>query len=321
MYKIDLKRLTNELKYKKKHLFIEFVLAVVVNVILFVVYFIVTKKNNYVGIASIVVSILTVIFLVLTIKEVISIKKCIKDAKYLSNNGTLLKKQKINIKSFLLFSKPCLYYVDSTYKIKKLKLRHAINLFNTASFDLLIDLKNPKRYYIDSEIKTTNNFDLESNNKPFKDKINYPGYINVLIDKNLQINNIITFLLLIAFFIYVGIVKDDAIVRGATIGASFILAIEIFKSISKTIELDKKEKSIKILLKKGKLYSNLKFKIDKKDDKAKQVTVKVNHNDKELISDKIKYLPEKDKVNLLIDEKSNNYIIDYDINRIDKINN
>ena len=319
MYKIDIKKLEKELKIKRKHFFIALFFSIIINVVLFIVYYIITKKDNTFGIAALTLSILTVLLLLQGIKDIICLRKCISDAKYLINDGTLLKKQKINIKNTMFFFKPCLYYVDKNYKVKRLKIRHTIDLFSKGTLDLLIDIKNPKRYYIDTDIKTNSKYDPDTNNKPFKDVISYPGYVKLITDNNSLISNITTFVVLVAFFIYIGIIKDDTFIRGAALGASLVLTVESLRTLAKIIDNKKKIKMTKALLKNGKLYNNIKFKIDKKDEIAKTVIVKINHNDKDYKSDKIRYYPEKEKVSLLIDDKEN-YIIDYDINKIDKTN-
>ena len=319
MYKIDKQKLKNELKYRRKNLIIELLLSLIVIATLLVVYFIITKKNISFGIAAICLSIISILFIVQTIIDIISLKKCIKDSVYLTNKGYLLKKQKISINNSFI-TKPCLYYIDKNYKIYKLKIRHAIDLFNKSSLDLLIDINNPKRYYIDTCIDTTSKFDLEKNNKPFKDMITYPGLAYNITKNNSLISNITTFIILVGFFIYVGIMKEDSIIRGAALAASLILSIEVFKNLSKIIKNNNRNKEIIYLLKNGKLYTDIKYKIDKKKDSNGNVILKINHNDKTYLSDRIKYYPEKDKVSLLINEKTDKYVIDYDIEYIDKIN-
>ena len=311
MFKIDFKKLEKELNLKKKTLYIELFASIIINIVLYIVYFIITKKNSTYGIISLILSAMTIVMLIITIKNIVSLKKCISNAKYLSNKGILLRNQKIKAESTLFNLIPCLYYIDSKMVLHKLKINHTINFFGKSKVDLLIDENNPKRYFIDTDIKTTSSFNEEENNKHFSDKIYYPNYITYYEDNSININSILIFILLIGFFIYIAIVKEEIIIKGLSGAIILFSIIGLINNIRGIINNNKIINKIKKVSKTGKLCNNLKY--EKELINNDFIYAKVKYDNKEYESDKIKYLPDKDKIDLLIDEKTKQYYIDYDI--------
>jgi hypothetical protein len=311
MYKIDFKKLEKELNLKKKYFFIELLISIIINSILLVIYFIITKRNNTYGIISIILSAITIIVLIISIKNILDIKKCIKNAKYLTNKGILLKNQKINAENFLMSLVPCLYYIDDKMNLHKLKIKHTINFFGKSTVDLLIDLNNPKKYFIDTTINTTSKFNEEGNSKHFSNKIYYPNYIPYYEDNSINKNSILIFLLLIGFFIYISIIKEELYIRGLSIAIIVFSLISIFNNIRGIVTNNIIINKIKKLSMTGTVHKNIKY--DKELINNHYIIAKIKYNDKEYTSNRIKYLPDKDKIDLLIDEKTNTYYIDYDI--------
>lgn len=311
MYKIDYKKLEKELNLKKKYFYIELSVSIIINIVLFVVYFIITKRNNTYGLISLCLSLITIIALIIGIKNIIDIKKCIKSAKYLSNNGILLKNQKISAESTLMNLVPCLYYIDTNKKLHKLKIKHTINFFGKSKVDLLIDKDNPKIYFIDTEIKTTDKYNESENYKIFSNKVYYPNYIAYYEDNSININNLLIFVLLIGFFIYILIIKEEVYIKGLSLAIILFSLVGIFNMIRNIVSNNKIINKIKYLSDKGVLHNNIKY--DKELINNDCIIAKVKVDNKEYVSDKIRYLPDKDKIDLLIDEKTNTYYIDYDI--------
>ena len=311
MYKIDFKKLEKEMNLKKKLFYIEFFFSIVINIVLYIIYFIITKRNSTYGIITVCLSIATIIILIIAIKNIIDIKKCINNAKYLSNKGILLRNQKIKAEGTIFNLIPCLYYIDSNMQLHRLKIKHTVNFFGKSTVDLLIDLDNPKRFFIDTDIKTTDKFNESENSKNFSDKVFYPNYVTYFEENQINKNSILIFILLICFFIYIAIVKEETYLKILSLAIIAFSLLSLINNIRGIIDNNKTIKRIKSLSSKGTLHKGLSY--DKELINNNYIIAKVKYNDKELDSDRIKYLPDKKKIDLLIDDKSKAYFIDYDI--------
>ena len=311
MYKIDFKKLEKELRYKKNLFYIELLISIIINIVLYIVYFVITKRNETYGIISLCLSLITIIILIIAIKNIIDIKKCISNAKYLSNKGVLLRNQKIKAEGTMFNLIPCLYYIDSNMNLHRLKIKHTVNFFGKSTVDLLIDLNNPKKYFIDTDIKTGSSFDESENNKNFSDKVFYPNYVTYFEENQINKNSILIFILLICFFIYIAIVKEEMYLKILSLAIIVFSLFSLINNIRGIIDNNKTINRIKKLSTKGTLHKALSY--DKELINNNYIIAKVKYNDKELESDRIKYLPDKKKIDLLIDEKSKTYFIDYDI--------
>ena len=308
MYSIDEKKLKRDINSKKKTLIVAFLITVIINVTLFIIYFKITNKDINFGKASICLSAISLILLIYTLYTFICCKKSAKNTKYLTKNGILIKDQPIYFENSLLpFDlSPCMYYIDKDMKLHKLKVRHNIDLSGKSKADLLIDPNDHNKYYIDTNIKSKNAKDYDFGNEIF------PNYINYYEDNSIAKNNIIIYLTIIALLIYVFIVNTIhfKVVCGVLI---VFLIKDIINMIINISTNNKIIKKIKHLSKHGKLHKDLKFEkeiITKA--KYKLLIPKVKYKEKELVGDKIMYNP-KEKIDLLIDEKEKIYYIDFDI--------
>ncbi len=245
----------------------------------------------------------------MSINSFLNCRNSIADAKYLTNKGVLLRNQPLRLESrtFAVNGNLYVYYIDEMKRINKLKIRNSINLLGKSKVDLLIDIKDPKRYYIDDHIKSN-----KENSFKFKDKI-FPNYISYYEDNNNYRNNIMFQLFAVIILVIVNIfLVTEVPLRSLLTALAVVFMIEVGSNFKKIIVNKKIIKKIIYLSDKGTFYNNLSYSVEntKGDSIAR---VKVKHKDKELISDRIKYYPDKKRIDLLIDEKKNIYYIDYDI--------
>ena len=288
---------------------IEFIITLIINITLYIIYFKITDKNIYFGKASICLSLISIIVLIYTVYTYICCKKSAGNTKYLTKSGVLIKDQPIYFENSLLpFDlSPCMYYIDKDMKLHKLKIRHNIDLTGKSKADLLIDINNHKRYYIDTGIKAKK----DAKEYDFGDNI-FPDYIKYYEDSSISRNNIIIYLTIIGLLVYVFITNDIKFKVASGVLIAFLLK-DTISMIANIINNIKKIDKIKYLSKNGKLHKNLKFEkeiITKA--KYKLLIPKVKYKDKELVGEKILYNP-KDKIDLLIDEKEKVYYIDFDM--------
>ena len=315
MYKIDFKKLEEEIKNKKFFMLVELLMVIVINAVLAYVYFKISNKDFNIGKICSLLSVISISIVIYTIYQYICSKKSIKDAKYLTNNSILVKNLSIRVEhSILPFDlKPCVYYIDNNGKLYILKARNNLLLMGKSKVDLLIDKKNPRRYYIDSNIKTTSKYDEEKNLNYFSKDI-YPDYINYFEDNSICKNNITIFAIGIFICIYVLLYVADTIPSQAMLGLlSVFLLYGIINLTKKIISNNKMIDKIKYLSKNGKLYKGYKY--EKKvitNNKTNLLIPTIKHEGKELVGDKIPF-DTKEKIDLLIDEKKNIYYINYDI--------
>jgi len=315
MYKIDFKKLEEEIKNKKFFMLIELLIVIVINSLLAYIYFKISNKDFNIGKICLLLSIISISIIIYTIYQFICSKKSYNDAKYLTNNGILVKNLSIRVEhSILPFDlKPCVYYIDNNQKLHILKARNNLLLMGKSKVDLLVDKKNPKRYYIDSNIKTTSKYDEEKNLNSFSKDI-YPDYINYYEDNSICKNNITIFAIGIFVSIYVILYVADTLPSKAMLGVlSVFLLSGIINLTRKIISNNKMIDKIKYLSKNGKLFKDYKY--EKKiitNNKTNMLIPTIKHDGKELVGDKIPF-DTKDKIDLLIDEKKNIYYIDYDI--------
>ena len=320
MYKLNTKGIDEELKNKNKVLIIEVFIILIINSILAIIYFIITNKNVTYGHISLILSFLTIITLISTIISILDLRRCRNNANKLKENGILLKNQILRADIFFLSNSSYIYYIDTKMKIHKLKIRHQINFKGESKVDLLIDKDNPKIYFIDKFIETTNKYDNKKNLEKFSKEIFYPEYTNYYIIKRENYRNIAVFILGIIIGIILFLIKKEDIIKVASLILILSMLINIIKSIINIVNNNKIIDKIKYLSKKGKLIENIDYNKEFVNNKI-NVIPKIKYKNKELVGDIIKY-QDKKKIDLLIDETKNLYHIDYNIRSYyDKYNN
>ena len=75
MYSIDEKKLKRDINNKRKTLIVAFLITVIINITLFIIYFKITDKNIYFGKISICLSAISIILLIYTLYTYICCKK------------------------------------------------------------------------------------------------------------------------------------------------------------------------------------------------------------------------------------------------------
>ncbi len=311
MYKVNTKELENELKEKEKILLIEFLIALIVNIVLAVVYFIITKKNYTYGQISILLSILTIITLISTIKNIFDLNKCKRNAKILSKKGILIKNQIVRVDIFFLSNKSYIYFIDRKMKIHKLRIRHQINYKGESKVDLLIDKDNPNIYFIDKKIDTTNEYDKKKNLESFSKDKYYPDYCSYYTSKKENYRNILVFTLGIIIGVILFIIKKEDIIKVASIILIISMLVNIIKGIINIVNNNSIINKIIYLSNKGTLIKDNEYSKEFINNKV-DIIPKIKYKDKELIGDIIKYQDNK-KIDLLIDEKKKIYHMNYNI--------
>ncbi len=314
MYDINFKIIKEDINRKIKAIIISIIALVIFGTILSIVYFQITDKNELVLKISIGILLIVVIDIINSIIKLYKACVSMKCAKKLSKNGTLLRNQKLCLdQSFLsLFLSPCIFYINEKGKLYRLRLRNSYNIIGKSSMDVLIDLKNPKIYYIDNKIITTEKYDNNKNLEKFSDKKYYPDYTVQYEKKNNCKNSIILLLLVIGVSIYLFITKDISYVRAISLTALLLSSIEFIKNIRLIVGYNKEINKRKNLSINGTLYNNIEY--NHKERARGLILPIVKYKDKDLVGKEIPFKTERKKIDLLIDEKNpKDYIIEYDI--------
>ena len=312
MYDINFNNLDNEIKIKKKSIFVTIIMMIIMGTVMYFSYFYFSDKNDLVGKICIAISAVLIVDLFFSIVRYFIVKKYKKNALWLQNNGVLLNDQNILIESGILsFNfRPCIYYIAPNDKIYRLRAKNIINLMSKGTVDILVDINNPKRFYMDSNIKTNSKFDKEKNYSYFSDKKYFPNYINHIVRRKSYITNIFTFLILIGIAIYIGFMKDNTIIRTASLVVAMFSLANVFLLIKKIVDTNKIIAKIKRVSDKGTLVKDIPYE-KPKDRLAKEFTPTVTYNDKKYRGYPILLNNKKDKIDMLIYKKE--HIINYDI--------
>ena len=312
MFEINYNNLDKEIKIKRKSIIVTIVTMIVLGTVMYFSYFYISEKNDLVGKICLGIIAVLVVDFIFSIIRFISIKKYKKNAKYLEKNGVLLNDQNVLIESGIIsFNfKPCIYYIAPNDKLYKLRAKSVINLMSKGTVDILIDINNPKRYYMDSNIKTTKEFDKEKNYSHFSDKKYYPNYINQINNRKNFITNIFAFLVLSGVAFYLAFVKETSMVKVAALLVSLFSLVNIFVLIKRIIDTNKYIKKIKRVSDKGTLVKNIPYE-KPKDKLVKEFSPIIKYNEKTYKGCPIIYNSQKDKIDMLTYKKE--CIINYDI--------
>jgi len=312
MFEINYINLDKEIKVKRKSIVVSIVLAIIVSIVLYFAYFYFSEKNELIGKIAIAILVVSALDIIFSIIRFITTKKYKSTAKYLEKNGVLLNDQKITIDNtiFNILYKPTVYYVAPNGKLYKLRAKSVLDLMGKGTVDVLIDINNPKRYYMDANIKTTKEFDKEKNYSHFSEKTYYPDYMSYMERRKSSITNMFIFIIMIGIMLYIAYKKDETLIRTASLLVAMFSLTNVFILIKSVIDSNKMISKIKRVSTHGTLVNDLDYEKPKEKD-VKEFTPTVMHNNKKYKGTPIINNPKKDKIDLLIYKKE--YIINYDI--------
>ena len=312
MFDINYTNIDREIKIKRNSIFITIIMMIIMGTIMYFSYYYFSEKNDLVGKICLVIGGVLIIDLIFSIIRFFIVKKYKKNAIWLQNNGVLLNDQEVLIESGILsFNyKPCIYYIAPNEKIYKLRAKSVINLMSKGTVDILIDINNPRRFYMDSNINTNKSFDKKTNYSHFSDKKYFPNYINHIIKRKNYITNIITFTILIAIALYIGFIKDNTVIRTASLVISMFSLANIFMLIKRIISTNKIISKIKRVSDKGTLIKDIPYE-KPKDKNIEEFIPEIKYNDKKYKGTPILLNNKKDTIDMLTYKKE--CIINYDI--------